>query len=165
MITIKDSPFIVFSVSQEMTRVLTPQQVRPLHPEDYQVVRRLWEDGDGVVLRAEEDSEAGFTAMLRHNPGLCLGLIIPSSGALIGAVLAGFDGRRAYVYHFVIDRAWRRQGCGRQLADALAQAFQQAGIFKAHVFVLEDNLAAQAFWGPSGWTWRHDLRVYSRDYR
>lgn len=145
--------------------MLIPRQVRSLLPEDYQVVRRLWENGDGVVLRAEEDSEAGFAAMLRHNPGLCLGLVIPSSGELIGAVLAGFDGRRAYVYHFVIDQAWRRQGCGRQLAAALEQTFKKAGISKAHVFVLEDNLAAKAFWGPLGWTWRHDLRVYSRDSR
>ncbi len=135
-------------------------EIRSLRPSDYPAVHALWQNEPGVVIRAFDDSEAGFGLMVRYNPDLCLALW--DGDVMVGAVLAGFDGRRAYVYHFVIAATHRRQGLGERLADALHQALARIRVSKAHLCVLNENLAGQAFWARQGWERRDELALYSR---
>ena len=95
-------------------------EIWPLRSLDYQAVADLWQQEQGIVVRDFDDSEAGFDRMIRHNPYLCLGLW--EGEQLVGAALTGFDGRRAYIYHFMIAAHRRRNGLGKQLAAALDQA-------------------------------------------
>lgn len=133
--------------------------IRPLHPTDYAAVAALWAEDLGIITRGFEDSEAGFGLMVRYNPDLCLGLW--RGDDLLGAVQAGFDGRRIYIYHFVIAAAHRRQGWGKQLAKALRKALTARCVPRAHLFVMADNAIGQAFWSGLGWCRRDELQVYT----
>ena len=124
-------------------------EIWPLRSLDYQAVADLWQQEQGIVVRDFDDSEAGFDRMIRHNPYLCLGLW--EGEQLVGAALTGFDGRRAYIYHFMI-------------AAALDQAMSRKSINKAHLFVLRHNTDAQKFWCELDWYLREDVSVYSRSY-
>ena len=137
-------------------------EIWPLRSLDYQAVADLWQQEQGIVVRDFDDSEAGFDRMIRHNPYLCLGLW--EGEQLVGAALTGFDGRRAYIYHFIIAAHRRRNGLGKQLAAALDQAMRRKSINKAHLFVLRHNTDAQKFWCELDWYLREDVSVYSRSY-
>lgn len=126
-------------------------------PSDLPAALSLWSRSEGVGLSPEE-TPAMLTAYLARNPGLSA-VALGSEGALLGAVLAGHDGRRGMIYHLAVDPAHRRQHLGRRLVAHSLAGLHAAGIAKASILVYAQNGAAQAFWDKLGWKAREDLRL------
>lgn len=131
----------------------------PLTGEDFAAAVALWEAAEGVKLRDEDRQPAAFERFLMRNPGLCWAAW--SGEQLVGAVLAGQDGRRGYLYHLAVAAGARRQGVGRGLVERVARELASQGIPKAHAYVLRANAGGRAFWQALGWDGRDDLRVFS----
>jgi putative acetyltransferase len=91
-----------------------------------------------------------------------LSFVAVGDGGIVGAVLAGHDGRRGYIHHLAVHPDWRRHGIGRRLIDRCLGALRDAGINKCHTFVFRDNPGGIAFWKSLGWTPRTDLGLLSR---
>jgi N-acetylglutamate synthase len=126
---------------------------------DYDEVFSLWKSTDGIGL-SDADSPEGTAAYLAHNPGLSV--VVRQEGRLIGAVLCGHDGRRAYLHHLAVAADARCRGIGRKLVDeCLARAASQ-GIQKAHAWVYCENQSGLEFWKQIGWTGRTELQIFSR---
>lgn len=134
-------------------------QIRPLEAGDYSAAITLWRASEGVVLRAGDTRES-FLRFLDRNPGLSLGAW--SQAELVGAVMAGHDARRGYLYHLAVARMQRRQGIGRQLVEAVLHRLKRVGIDKMHLFVEAGNEDAEKFWEALGWRERPELVIYSR---
>jgi ribosomal protein S18 acetylase RimI-like enzyme len=132
--------------------------VRPFTFEDYAEVRSLWERCEGVGL-SEDDSRVGIHAYLDRNPGMSF--VAVEDRAIVGAVLAGHDGRRGYLHHLAVHPDYRRRGIGRQLVEQCAAALGEAGIRKCHLFIFNHNSGGIAFWKSTGWTLRTDISVMS----
>jgi ribosomal protein S18 acetylase RimI-like enzyme len=133
-------------------------EISLFRPTDYDEVIVLWRTAEGLTLR-EVDSRAAISQYLERNPGLSF--IARDTGRLVGAVLAGTDGRRGYLQHLAVVPAYRRQGLGRALVQRVIMALRSAGITKCHLFVRVDNEAARAFWLRLGWTLRDDVTLMS----
>lgn len=142
-----------------MVKLKNRIEIYPLRAEDYTAVMALWQGCDGMRLRPENSSEAFFLRFITRNTGLCLGAW--EADRLIGAVLVGHDGRRAYLYHLTIAETHRRQGIGRRLVQAVLKELNRIDITKAHLFVETDNAAGLAFWRAIGAEHRTDLAVFS----
>jgi ribosomal protein S18 acetylase RimI-like enzyme len=126
---------------------------------DYDEVVGLWKTTVGIGL-SDADSPEGTAAYLEHNPGLSV--VVRQGGRLIGAVLCGHDGRRAYLHHLAVAADSRHRGIGRQLvAECLARASAQ-GIEKAHAWVYCENQSGLEFWKQIGWTGRTELQIVSK---
>lgn len=142
-------------------------------PDYYQAVRRLWTDTPGVQLSRPDqpdgaDSPEGIRRFLRHNPGLSFVAVTPEegpAGGVLGAVLAGSDGRRGYLHHLAVAPQRRRQGIGAALVAAATDALRRQGIEKCHLFVIADNDLGGNFWRNRGWQRRDDLHMYSLQLR
>ncbi|MFH1495376.1 MAG: GNAT family N-acetyltransferase [Pseudomonadota bacterium] len=119
----------------------------------------LWQGCDGICLRQESDSEQSFCRFITRNPGLCLGAW--EGDHLVGAVLAGHDSRRAYLYHLAVAETHRRQGVARKLVQAVLNELRRIGITKAHLFVETDNNTGLAFWQKIGAEQRTGLTIFS----
>ncbi len=145
-------------MSEPPARLPAPT-IRELRADDHPALLALWEADPGLVLRAEDRSPAAFAAFLARNAGLCLAAC--EADRILGATLVGWDGRRGYVYHFVVAPAARRRGIGRALAAALVRRMQVAGIPRAHLLVVRDNAAAHGFWSALGWGRREDRDLYT----
>ena len=124
-------------------------------------VLALWKQCEGIGLHDDCDSREGIQVYLDRNPGMSF--VAEAGGRLVGAVLAGHDGRRGYIHHLAVHPEYRRHGIGRQLVQHCLDALREIGISKCHIFIFNENTAGLAFWESVGWTARTDIRIVSRD--
>ena len=133
-------------------------EIVPFLPADYDEVMALWSSTEGLTLR-EADSRGAIERYLARNP--CLSFVARDEGQLIGAVLAGTDGRRGYLQHLAVAPSHRGQGLGRALAERAVEALRAVGVAKCHLMVREENAQARAFWEHLGWSERADVTLMS----
>lgn len=127
---------------------------------DYAEVVALWRRTEGVGL-SESDSEGGVAAFLERNPDLSAVALDPS-GAVVGALLCGHDGRRGYLHHLAVERAQRGRGVAGRLLDWAQRGLARHGIPKCNVFLFADNAEGASFWRHQGWAPRPDLVVFQK---
>ena len=134
--------------------------VEPLAKKDFEDALSLWESSEGVVLRSEDRHLHVFERFLARNPRMSCGAW--SDDKLVGAVMAGYDGRRGYIYHLAVAADCRHQGIGKALVACVEQELIRQGIWKVHTYVINRNLRAQFFWKKVGWSERDDIAQFSR---
>jgi ribosomal protein S18 acetylase RimI-like enzyme len=122
--------------------------LRPMTERDLPAATRLWSTAEGVEL-AEGDSTEELTCYLRRNAG---GSFVALAGEqLVGAVLAGHDGRRGFLYHLAVATDRQGAGIGRALVGSSVAALKAAGIVRVLIFVARDNRRGRSFWTKQGW--------------
>lgn len=127
--------------------------------DDYDAVRALWEQTEGVGL-SDADTQESIDAYLRRNPGLSF--VARDDGQLVGAVLCGHDGRRGYLHHLAVSKSYRRQRIGSSLVEHCLAMPGSLGILKCNIMVFADNGDGATFWERGGWCERVDLRIRQR---
>ena len=130
-------------------------QIIPMTIEDYDAVYDLWLHTPGMGLNTADDSREGISAYLRRNPTTCF--TAKEGDRLLGAILAGHDGRRGYISHTAVREDAQRQGVGTALVEAVLEALQADGIRKVALVVFARNEKGNAFWEKLGFTGRDDL--------
>lgn len=123
--------------------------------KDYEAVYGLWLSCKGMGLNSVDDSREGIEKFLRRNPDTCF--VAEYEDKIVGAVIAGSDGRRGYIYHTAVSPEQRRQGIASKLVEAVMSALDEIGISKAALVVFDRNADGNAFWEKSGFTVREDL--------
>ncbi len=129
--------------------------IRPMSPVDYDTMHQMWTTTPGMGLRSLDDGPEGIARFLSRNPDTCF--VAEEDGALLGTVLCGHDGRRAYVYHLTVAPQARNRGLGRALVAAVEDALRAIGIHKAALVVFASNDSGNAFWQALGYETRGDL--------
>ena len=137
--------------------------VRLMAPADYAGVYALWFSCAGMGLNDVDDSEEGIARYLRRNPSTCF--VAEEEGVLCGAILAGHDGRRGFIYHTAVHPDCRRRGIGSALVSAALSALKGEGISKVALVVFARNEAGNAFWERQGFLLREDLAYRNRALR
>lgn len=132
--------------------------LRQMKISDYDAVISLWSQTENLSLK-DADSPSGIERYLSHNSGLSF--VALDDERIIGAVLAGTDGRRGYLQHLSVIPAFRQQGIGRMLVNHATRALAAKGIAKTHLFVLCGNSQAQQFYEKMGWVLRDEVKMYS----
>ena len=167
-------------------RPATAPRIRPMTMDDYDEVHALWLSCPGMGLNDVDDARAGIARLLAHNPTTCLvaeddaqvegaaGVMATGMDAartagrarrILGVILAGVDGRRAYVYHTAVRPDVQGEGIGRTLVEAELAAISALGISKAALVVFCKNTAGAAFWERMGFRERHDIAYRDRALR
>ena len=70
---------------------------------------------------------------------------------LVGALLAGHDGRRGFLYHLAVSRDYRGARIGRTLVAHSLSALKTARVVRVLILVSRDNNLGQTFWSGQGW--------------
>ena len=134
--------------------------IRTMKMDDYKEAYNIWTETEGMGLRSLDDSEEGIGRFLKRNPSTCF--ICRSGETLAGVILCGHDGRRGYIYHAVVDKAFRRRGIGKALVKNVVNALKKEGIHKTALVVFLKNEKGNLFWESLGFTERHDLIYRNR---
>lgn len=134
--------------------------IRIMTPDDYDAVHACWMACTGMGLNTIDDSREGIARYLKRNPNTCF--VSEHDGTITGAILAGHDGRRGYIYHAAVNPACRHQGIGTALVNATLHALANEGIIKVALVVFSRNDAGNAFWERLGFTARGDLTYHNK---
>lgn len=135
-----------------------------MQPADLSAARALWRRTEHMGIgTADEPSE--LRKFLDKNPGLSRVATTQQGGTdrLIGTVLTGYDGRRAYLYHLAVDRDYRGRGVAAGLLKAVVARLQEMRVERCHIMIYVENTAGMAAWRRLGWSDRPDIAVMSRD--
>ncbi|WP_322906282.1 GNAT family N-acetyltransferase [Paenibacillus campi] len=141
--------------------------IREMNIADYAAMYYLWSNTEGMGL-SEADTLPQIERYLERNPGcsyVAVNLSYPEHQAVIGTLLAGHDGRRAYLYHMAVAVEARGHGIAKDLLARSMEALERQGIDKAHIFVMSSNAEGKSFWAASGWEKRTALDVFSREIK
>ena len=122
--------------------------IREMTIDDYDAVRALWEQTEGMSLEEGDDRHA-IGIYLRRNPGFCFLAYV--HGELAGTVLCGHEGRRGILRHLAVKRQFRGKGIARALINRCLAALAKDGITKCNIFVLDSNSQGRSFWEHMGW--------------
>lgn len=135
-------------------------KIRLMQMSDYDSVYSLWLSCKGMGLNNLDDSREGISRYLARNPATCF--VALDQECVIGAILAGHDGRRGYISHTAVSPAHQRQGIGKQLVESAVKALKAEGIHKVNLVVFAHNEQGNVFWEKMGFTERPDLVYRNR---
>ena len=130
--------------------------LRPMTAEDIPDALTLWSGMPGLSL-FPCDSREGLSRYLKRNPGLSV--VARRDGRLVGAALAGHDGRRGFLHHVAVTPDFRRRGVGRAMVEWCVNAVAAEGIGRCLILVNAGNDEAKDFWRHIGWIDRPNVQV------
>jgi ribosomal protein S18 acetylase RimI-like enzyme len=87
--------------------------------------------------------------LLTETPGSLL--VADADGALVGALIAAWDGWRGNMYRLVVLRDHRRRGVGLALVRAGEEYLRRQGACRITALVAYEDEAASAFWKSAGY--------------
>jgi ribosomal protein S18 acetylase RimI-like enzyme len=73
-------------------------------------------------------------------------------GAIVGSVMAGYDGHRGWIYSLAVDPSHRRQGIGSRLVSRAEGALTGKGSVKINLQIMEGNERVTAFYSSLGYS-------------
>lgn len=123
-------------------------------PDDTEAVIALWERCE--LTRPWIDARSEIALNQRTQPD---GFHVAElDGAVVGTVVAGFDGRRGWLNYLAVDPEHRGRGLGARLVHAAERHLAALGCPKVNLQVRHDNDAVVAFYERLGYV---DDRVLS----
>ena len=128
--------------------------------DDYPVVHVLWQRSD--LWMRPSDGRDQTILKLQHDPDLFL-VARDGGGAVVGTVMGGWDGRRAYVYHLAVAPESRRSGVAGALMDELEDRFRAKGALKAKLQIIVENEASRAFFAQRGYLLEDDCQPWGKE--
>lgn len=123
--------------------------IRKLKLSDFSEAVSLWEKA-GLNLANIRVEFSEFQSMIRLDSSACFVLVF--GGSIIGSVLGTFNGRRAWVYHLVIDPKYQSKGYGSILLETAEKELKQKGAHKINLSVLNTNLKVLPFYTKNGYS-------------
>jgi putative acetyltransferase len=128
--------------------------------EDYAEIHAIWENTPGVGI-SSADSRKNIEKYLSQNPNQSF--VCKADGRIVGTILCGNDGRRAYIHHTAVVPEHRRQGIASELVKMALIEQKAHGIEKCHLFIINENELGKAFWEQIGFISRTDIGIMSKD--
>lgn len=130
-------------------------EIRVMKIDDYDQVYQLWINTKGMGMRSLDDSKEGISKFVERNPNT--NFIAAVGENIVGVIMAGNDGRRAYIYHTAVLEEYRGQGIASKLVDVCLKAIKAEGINKVALVAFKDNQLGNGFWQAQGFSVRDDL--------
>ena len=95
------------------------------------------------------DGSAMVVRLLDRDPDSVL--VAERDGAIVGTIVAGWDGWRGHLYRLAVDPSFRGQGIGRSLVEAAEGRLRMLGAIRFDAMVLEGNELGEGAWQALGY--------------
>lgn len=130
-------------------------EVRPATGDDVDALLALWQVAAENDARPV-DTEEAVRRLLDRDPSACL--VAVDDGALVGSVIAGWDGWRAHLYRLAVHPAHRRRGLARRLLSLAEERLVSLGATRADAMVLSANTLGGSLWSGLGYAEQEEWR-------
>lgn len=132
--------------------------LRNATPRDISAVLRLWETAGGPP--SVTDTHEGLLRLLAADPRALL--IAEEAGAVIGSLIAAWDGWRGSFYRLAVQPDRRRQGLATALVREGERYLRERGAVRLTAIVVEDHPGAVAFWEAVGYLFQPERKRFVR---
>ena len=137
---------------------LTDWAIRRASEEDIESVLRLWLSAGGPAsVGATREALSRLLATDRD------ALLLAEFGdAVVGSLIAGWDGWRGSFYRLAVDPAHRRRGLATALLREGERQLRERGALRLTAIVAEGDAAASGFWTAAGYRRQADRTRFVR---
>jgi ribosomal protein S18 acetylase RimI-like enzyme len=122
--------------------------IAPLQTPDIDAVVALWQAAG--LAHPWNDGRRDIELALSH-PTNRIFAAHDEAGRLVGAIMAGFDGHRGWIYSLAVDDSQRGQGTGRQLVECAEDWLAGLGAPVVRLLVLGSNEKVAGFYEACGY--------------
>jgi len=122
-------------------------EIRTFRPEDQEAVVALWQRCG--LIRTWNDPRRDIARKQRVQPELFL--VGTVDGAVVAAVMAGYEGHRGWINYLAVLPEHRRAGLGRAMMAAAEGRLKTLGCPKVNLQVRRDNPEVIAFYARLGY--------------
>ncbi len=133
--------------------------IRPFEVSDTEDVVSLWREAG--LTRAWNDPYADIRRKLGVQPELFL--VAVDDAAVVGTVMAGYDGHRGWLHYLASAPARLGEGIGRSLVEAAEERLIARGCPKVQLMVRPENVQVHGFYAALGYepfeTWSTGKRL------
>jgi ribosomal protein S18 acetylase RimI-like enzyme len=138
--------------------------IRPCRPDECARVLEVWRRSE--TLPSVSDDIESVHRVVTEGPGTLL--VAEADGAIIGTIIAGWDGWRGSIYRLAVVPEQQRRGVARALVEAAVRWQKAQGAPRAGAYTHLGEAHAIAFWrslGTMGWDEATDHRRFVIDLR
>lgn len=132
----------------EALAALSGVALRTATVDDIDTVIALWSVAAEDAHRPPDSPEALHRLLGRDADAL---LLAERDDAVVGSLIAGWDGWRFHLYRLAVHPDHRRGGIGGLLLDRAEERFAGFGARRVDAMVLDDNPLAHSFWSRRGY--------------
>lgn len=122
--------------------------LRAAQSHEVSAVLAFWRRAAENGRRPPDTAAAVATLHLRDPDALILAV---DGTAIVGTIIAGWDGWRCHLYRLAVAPSRRREGIGGALIAAAEERFRILGGSRVDAMVLDDNDQAHRIWAASGY--------------
>jgi ribosomal protein S18 acetylase RimI-like enzyme len=122
-------------------------QIRPFRPEDEGPVVSLWERCG--LVRPWNDPHSDIRRKLLVRPDLFL--VGVQDGAVVGCLMAGYEGHRGWLNYLAVSPEHRRRGLGSALVAEAERLLKNEGCPKVNLQIRTSNGEVVEFYGRLGY--------------
>ena len=122
-------------------------EVREFQTQDRSAVVLLWNQLFPNAT-GHNDPNTSLDRKLEANDGLLF--VAVEDDAVIGTVMAGYDGHRGWIYSVGVDPRYQRRGVGTHLVRHTERELMSLGCPKINLQVRTDNAEVVAFYATLG---------------
>lgn len=135
-------------------------QLRTCTQQDIPNVLALWERA--AATHGYPDTAAAVAVRLQRDPQLFVLAVDPTSEAIVGSLMGGWDGWRGYMYRMAIAPELRRNGLATRLVDEVERRLAAIGATRIHAHVVTDSPGAPEFWAALGYAPQTAIADYAK---
>ena len=135
-------------------------EYKNLKPKMYEQLQKGWKLLPENAVGVGDDRES-ILRYLKRNRKCSFAAF--DNKTMVGAVLAGHDGRRALLNHLFVLPEYRRNGIGKELVARSFKELKKQGIKRSAVFIHKTNHSAQLFWSRIGYEKIDFIETYGID--
>ncbi|WP_353566870.1 GNAT family acetyltransferase [Haloferula sargassicola] len=120
-----------------------------MNPEHRGEVIALWRQVFGYE-DAHHEPNLAIDRKLALDDGLFF--VALCDGAVVGSIMAGYDGHRGWLYSLAVLPDFRHRSIGSELVAKAEEALARRGCMKINLQIVEGNEGVQAFYASLGYS-------------